>query len=217
TACCSGDKTSSRNQSDMGMGFNTVDRQYAKNTPDTWAAAHSTMKSFGLTIDSDRHDTMGGELKAHRASGDKVLVRVQSLDEKTTDVSVRVEPGIRNLAEMIHERMADKLGIKEAKAVLFGGNTCEGTYPTSLENCVKAAEDAARRLNLTVTNKEIKDGAAIVDAREANSNPVQFNMKRTGDHTKVTFIAGREKTDVTRDLANRMKAEFEAATSAGSN
>ena len=79
---------------------------------------------------------------------------------------------------------------------------------------MKAAEDASKRLGLIVTNREIKDGAAIVDARETNSNPVQFSMKRVAEGTKVTFIAGREKTDATRDLAARMKAEFESCCTA---
>jgi hypothetical protein len=142
---------------------------------------------------------------------------VRSLDEKHSDVSVRVDPGNRNMAEMIHERIADKVGLKEAKSAFFGGNSCEGTYPNSLDSCVKAAEDAARRLKLTVTNREIEDGAAIVDARESNSNPVQFKSKKVNDGTKVTFIAGREKTEATRDLANRMKAEFESCCTAKGN
>jgi hypothetical protein len=200
-ACSSGDKTSASKQSDLGTGINTVDRQYVKSAPATW----------------DRHDAMGGEVLAHRAGGEKVTVRVKSLDEKNSDVSVRVEPGNRNMAEMIHEKIADKLGIKEAKSTFFGGNTAEGTYPHSLDSCVKAAEDAAKRLNLIVTNREIKDGAATVDARESNSTPVQFRMKKVDEGTKVTFIAGREKTDATRDLANRMKAEFESCCTAKGN
>jgi hypothetical protein len=216
-ACSSGDKTSASKQSDLGTGINTVDRQYVKSAPATWDAAVSALKSYDFKIESDRHDAMGGEVLAHRASGEKVTVRIKSLDEKNSDVSVRVEPGNRNMAEMIHEKIADKLGIKEAKSTFFGGNTVEGTYPQVLEACVKAAEDAAKRLNLIVTNREIKDGAATVDARESNSTPVQFKMKKVNEGTKVTFIAGREKTDATRDLANRMKAEFESCCTAKGN
>jgi hypothetical protein len=106
---------------------------------------------------------------------------------------------------------------KEAKSAFFGGNTCEGTYSHSLDSCVKAAEDAAKRLNLATTNREVKDGTAIVDARESNSTPVQFEMKKVDEGTKVTFIAGREKTEGTRDLANRMKAEFENCCTAKGN
>ena len=176
-ACSGGDRTSAAKQSDLGTGLNTVDRQYGKSASDTWDAAASAVKSSGLKIESDRHDGMGGEIEARRANGEQVFVRVRSLDEKNSDVSVRVEPGNRNMAEMLHERIADKLGIKEAKSAFFGGNSCEGTYSNTLDSSVRAAEDASRRLNLTVTNREIKDGTAIVDAREVNSNPAQFKMK----------------------------------------
>jgi hypothetical protein len=216
-ACGSEDKSSVARQSDLGTGMNTVDRQYGRSASDTWDAALSAAKSFTLNIESERHDTMGGELKARRANGEKVVVRVQSLDEKNSDVSVRVEPGNRNMAEMLHEKIADKLGLKEAKAAFFGGNSCEGTYPQNLDSCVKAAEDAAKRLNLTVTNREILNGTAVVDARESNSNPVQFKMKRVDEGTKITFIAGRKKTDPNRELAERMKAEFESCTTTEGN
>jgi hypothetical protein len=216
-ACSSGEKGSASKQNDLGTGFNTVDRQYVRSASDTWDAATSAVKSYGLKVESDRHDTMGGEIQARRADGGKVMVRIQSLDDRNSDVTVRVEPGNRNLADMIHERIADKLGLKEAKAVSFGGNSCEGTYPKSIDECVRAAEDAAKRLKLTVTNREVKDGSAIVDARESNSNPVQFKMKRMGEGTEVTFIAGREKTEASRDLSYRMKAEFESCCTAKGN
>jgi hypothetical protein len=213
-ACSAGDKTSDAKQNDLGTGINTVNRQYAKSALEIWDAATVAVKSYDLKLENDRHDTMGGEIQAHRANGDKVIVRVQSLDDQNSDVLVRVEPGNRNLAEMIHEKIADRLGLKVARSAFFGGNTCEGTYPNSLDACVNAAEEAARRLNLTVTNRDVRDGTAIVDARESNSNPVQFKMKRVGEGTKVTFIAGREKTEATRDFASRMKSEFENSCTA---
>jgi hypothetical protein len=216
-ACGSGDKSGATHQSDLGTGINTMDRQYAKSASDTWDAATSAVKSYDLKIESDRHDSMGGELQGRRANGEKVTIRVRSLDDKSSDVSVRVDPGNRNMAEMLHEKIADKLGLKEAKAAWFGGNSAEGTYPQGLDSCVKAAEDAAKRLGLTVSNREVKDGSATLDARESNSNPVQFKLKKVSDGTKVTFIAGKEKTDGNRDLANKMKAEFESCCTAKSN
>lgn len=216
-ACSSSDKSSSTKQSDLGTGINTIDRQYGKPAGDTWDAAVGAIKSYDITVDSDSHDAMGGELRAHRASGEKVVVRVKSMDDKNSNVSVRVEPGNRNMAEMIHEKIADKLGLKEAKSAFFGGNSVDGTYPLSMPVAVKAAEDAARRLDLMVTNKEAHDDRAVVDARETNSNPVQFRMKKVDKGTQVTFIAGREKNDAMRNLANRMKTEFENASTSKSN
>jgi len=217
TACSSSDKAGSTKQSDLGTGINTVDRQYGRSASDAWDASMAAVKAYDLTVESDHHDSMGGEIRAHRSGGEKVLVRVKSLDDRNANVSVRVEPGNRNMAEMIHERIADKLGLKEAKSAFFGGNSCEGTYPHSLDACVKAAEDAARRLNLTVTNREMHETKAVVDAREVNSNPVQFKMKKVDTGVQVTFIAGREKNDSMKDLCNRMKAEFENSAAARSN
>jgi len=216
-ACSSSDKTSSTKQSDLGTGINTIDRQYGRSASDAWDAAVAAVKTYDITVESDAHDAMGGELRAHRGSGEKVMVRVKSLDDKNSNVSVRVEPGNRNMAEMIHEKIADKLGLKEAKSAFFGGNTCDGTYSQSMETCVKAAEDAVGRLNMTVANKDAHDDRAVVDARETNSNPVQFRMKKVDKGVHVTFIAGREKNDAMKDLCYRMKAEFENALAAKSN
>ena len=216
-ACNSGDKNTDAKQNDLGTGINTINRMYVKSTTDTWNAMMSAVKSFELKIEGEHHDMMGGDLQAHRANGDKVIVRVLSMDEENTDVSVRVEPGNRNLADMIHDKIADKLGLKVAKPSLFGGNTCESTYPNSLDSCVRAAEGAARRLNFAVTNRDVMDALATIDAREANSNPVQFKMKKMGDGTKVMFIAGVEKTEANRDLAHRMRTEFESCCIANGN
>jgi len=216
-ACSSSDKSSSAKQGDLGTGINTVDRQYGRPATDTWDAAVAAVKAYDLKVDSDAHDTMGGELRGHRANGDKVLVKVRSLDDKSSNVSVRVEPGNRNMAEMLHEKIADKLGLKEAKSAFFGGNSVEGTYPHSVEVCAKAAEDAAKRLDFTVTNRDVHDTKGVVDARESNQNPVQFRMKKVDQGTQVTFIAGKEKSDAMKTLANRMKTEFENSLSARSN
>ncbi|HZE96077.1 MAG TPA: DUF3568 family protein [Planctomycetota bacterium] len=214
---CSSDHNNATSKGDLGTGLNTVDRQYARSAEDTWSAALGAVKSYDLTVDSDAHDAMGGVIKAHRSAGEKVLVRVDSLDPKTSAVSVRVEPGNRNMAEMIHEKIAEKVGLKEAKSTFFGGNTAEGTYTHSLDTCVKAAEDASRRLDLIVTDKKMTDSGAIVDARQTNSIPVRFKMDKSGENVKVTFIAGREKSESMRDLSQRMKTEFENCCTARSN
>lgn len=216
-ACSSSTKSSAGNQGDMGTGINTIDRQYARNAGDTWDAAVAALKHYDLTIESDNHDALGGEIRGHRAEGEKVRVRVRSLDDHNSDVTVRVEPGNRNMAEMIHDRIADKLGLKEAKSAFFGGNSSEGTYPITLDTAVKGAEDASGRLDLTVTNKQMTEGGAVVDARQTNSTPVQFKMKKVTDGVKVVFIAGSEKSETNRDLSRRMKAEFESCCAAKSN
>ncbi len=95
---------------DYGTGLNTVERTYPKSVRETWDAALAAVRDFGLTIESDRHDEMGGELKARRADGREVLVHVRAAGGGSTAVAVRVEPGDRTLAGMIHERIAKALG-----------------------------------------------------------------------------------------------------------
>jgi len=216
-ACSGSDKSSEVKQGDLGTGINTIDRQYARSAGDTWDAAVAAMKHYNLDIETDNHDALGGELRAHRGGGEKVRVRVRSLDDKNSDVTVRVEPGNRNMAEMIHDKIADKLGLKEAKSAFFGGNSAEGTYPIALATAVKGAEDASARLDLTVTNKQTTDDGAVVDARQINSTPVQFKMKKVSDGVKVVFIAGSEKSETNRDLSRRMKTEFENCCVARNN
>lgn len=217
SACSSDDKSAAANQNDLGTGLNSVERRYAKSAVDVWDASVAAVKSYDLKIESDRHDSMGGEIQGLRANGEKVNVRVKSLDDRNAIAWVRVAPGNRNMAEMIHEKIAEKLGMKEAKSTFFGGNTLEGTFTSNLDACVSAAECAARNLNLTVTNRERNPSTAVIDARDSNSNPVQFKMRKVDEGTKITFIAGREKTDATQAFVARMKQEFESCLVAGSN
>src|SRR5471032_868783 len=97
-ACDDSNKSSVTKQNDLGTGLNTVTRQYSKSTADTWAAAEAALLSQDLKIESNRHDAMGGDLQARRANGEKVEIRVRSLDLHSSDVSIRVEPGNRNMA-----------------------------------------------------------------------------------------------------------------------
>jgi hypothetical protein len=202
------DSAMSRN--DLGTGANTVTRKYAKPAPDVWDAAVSAVKSYDLSIDSDRHDKMGGELVAHRAGGDKVTINMRSIDAQNTDVAVRVEPGNRNMANLIHEKIAEKAGMGSSKAGMFGDYSLNGTYPIDLKRSAAAAEAACRAVDLSVTNKEIQDSMAVVDAREANSNPVRVRMDRSGDAaTKVTFSAGSAAGSDPKAVVSRLKAEFD--------
>jgi hypothetical protein len=82
---------------------------------------------------------------------------------------------------------------------------------------VKSAEEAAKRLALKVTLREVNEESARVDAQDENLNPVQFHMKKMDSGTKVTFVAGSEKSEANRDLARRMKSEFETASTSKSN
>jgi hypothetical protein len=210
-ACSSNEPSDSpTSRNDLGTGVNTVSRKYAKPAADVWDAAVAAAKSYDFTVDSDRHDKMGGELVAHRGNGDRVNVKVRSLDAQNTEAAVRVEPGNRNMANLIHERIAEKVGMGTSKAGLFGDHSIDGTYTADLQRSTTAAEAACRKANLEVTNKELRDKTAVVDARESNSNPVRIQMSRSGETTtKVTFSARDSNGSDPRALTSRLKAEFD--------
>jgi hypothetical protein len=207
-AAC-GQESAFRN-GDLGTGLNTVERMYAKAPSKVWDAAVSSVKEFDLKVESALHDAMGGDLIARRADGHRVTVNVKGIDEKNTKVNVRVEPGNRNMAEMIHERIAEELGMGKARTGLFGGNSVDETYTAGLNACVEAAEKAAKALDLTVVQKEASGTQGQIDARRRDSTPVAFRFKASEDGTtRVTFISGRSKSDENRDMAQKMKMEFD--------
>lgn len=214
-AACSHEGNSPSSKKDWGTGLNTVERKYNKPATETYDAAVSALKAYDLTVDRDRHDEMGGEITGRRADGRKVNVKVDAIDKNNSRASVRVEPGDANLSQMIHEKMADKLGMGTAKSALLGGNTLDGYYDEDLKTAMEAAERTATKLGWTVVHKEFKDDEARVDARVEDSTPVSFKIERTNDkrgRTHVTFVAGRGKTDQSKTLLSRMHDEFDRQT-----
>lgn len=101
---------------DLGTGLNTVDKRYPKPVGEAWDAALAAVKEHDLKIETERHDSLGGEIVATRGNtDDKVTVRVKAVDSGNTDVSVRVDPGDRNMAEMIHGKISQELGTPPAE------------------------------------------------------------------------------------------------------
>jgi len=199
-------------KSDWGTGLNTVDRKYNKSASDTYDAAVAALKSYDIRVNNERHDALGGVLEGQRANGDKVTVNVSSTDENHSAASVRVDPGDVNLSTMIHEKMAEKLGMGVAKSTMTGGNTFEGYYDLDPKEAVAAAEKTAAKLGWTVVNKDVKDQTTAVDARTDDSTPVRFRVEPSNDprgRTRVTFIAGTGKTDQGRTLLSKMHDEFD--------
>jgi hypothetical protein len=209
---CSHEGKSPSSKRDWGTGLNTVERKYAKPAPETVDAAVAALKSYDLKVDSDRHDEFGGEIIGHRADGRKVTIKVEALDANNSRASVRVDPGDSHLSQMIHERMADKLGMGSAKPALLGGNTEDFPYDADLATGVQAAERVADTLGYTVTAKEVKDDWATIDARAEDSTPVRIKVERVKNDEfplKVTFVAGRGKTEESKSLIGKMHDEFD--------
>jgi hypothetical protein len=101
---------------DLGTGLNAVERVYGRSASALFDVVAATLKSYDLKIESDRHDELGGDIVALRADGHKVTVKITSLDQEHAQVSIRVAPGNRNLAEMIHQRILEKLGLGGSKS-----------------------------------------------------------------------------------------------------
>jgi hypothetical protein len=212
-ACGSaGSSDGATRQRDYGTGLNTVDKKYAKPAPMVYDAAVAAVKHFDLEVEQNRGDSLGGEVVARRAGGDRVTVKVRSLDANTSSASVRVEPGNRNMAEMIHARMASEVGLGTAKTGwLGGGNVLSSTYAAALPACAAAAENACRKLNLNVTGRDVQPAEGHVEARSETSIPVRVNLTRKDEtRTAAEFVAGSEKTPEGKALVERLKAEFDA-------
>jgi hypothetical protein len=211
-AACSHEGNSPSSKKDWGTGLNTVERKYNKPAADTYDAAVSALKGYDLKVDTDRHDEFGGQLVGHRADGRKVTVNVTAIDPNNSRAAVRVEPGDTHLSQMIHEKMADKLGMGTAKSALLGGNTEDFPYDADLASGVQAAERAAETLGYTVTAKDVKADWATIDARADDSTPVRIKVERVkkGEFPlKVTFVAGHGKTDGSKALIAKMHDEFD--------
>jgi len=197
---------------DLGTGANTVERDYARTAPDAWKAAVRSAEASGLQIRSDRNDKFGGELVASRANGDEVRIDIRSLSEQLSRVTVRVEPGDRALATMIHERMAEKMGLGAARPGLFGGSSIEGTYLTDLESCRAPARRTFSALDITPTGEDVHATGWRLDGRLKDSTPIRIAAQKEGDlKTRVAFIAGSEKNEDLKAFARKMRDEFEAA------
>jgi hypothetical protein len=196
---------------DLGTGVNTLDRDYAKPAAETWKAAVKSVESAGLTVTSDPADDLGGDLVARRANGDEVRVRVKSLDEKSSRVTVRVEPGDRDLAKLLHERIAENVGLGEAKSSLFGGNSLDAEYLADLPSCLRTAKGVFDVLQIEKTAEENPGPWAQIDGRRPDSTPVRIRMERLGNgKTRVDFIAGNARNDDNKAFVRRMKMEFES-------
>lgn len=197
-------------QRDLGTGINTVERHYARPADNVWDATVASLKGMDLAIARDRHDTLGGEVVARRADGSEVTATVKATDKDRTDVWVRVEPGDRNMADLIHERIAEKLGLGEAKSAFFGGNSVDANYRVDLASGITAAEQTFRGMAVRTTDKEVHATWIQLDGRTGDSVPVRIKLERSDPNkTQATFIVGNSRSEDNLSLARRMKEEFD--------
>ncbi|HEX7898795.1 MAG TPA: DUF3568 family protein [Planctomycetota bacterium] len=196
-------------QHDLGTGANTVEREYARSADKIWSAAVESAKDAGLAVLSERKDGLGGTLVAQRATGEEVRVVVTPLHETRSKATVRVGPGDLTLARLLHERIAENAGMGDARAGFFGGDSEEGSYAADVATC----GSAARRTMYALKYEIVRETNGRIDARASGSTPVGVEWVSIKGKTRVTFIAGEAKSAEHREMARRMKEEFE--TNAG--
>ena len=93
---------------DLGTGLNAVEHDYPLTAAAMADAVRSTLISLDLTLKDDHHDALGGDLSATRADGHEVQARITAVGKERARVSIRVAPGNRDLAELIHRRLAER-------------------------------------------------------------------------------------------------------------
>lgn len=198
--------------SDLGTGANTVDRDYSKPASDVSKAALQSSESADFKVRSDRRDQMGGELVVSRGDGKEVRILVKSLNKTSCRVSVRVEPGDRDLANQMHERIAGDLGMGVATTGWwFGGNSLDATYPTDLAWCMTSARRTMDALVQNAKQEEVHATWGRIDGRLKDSTPVRIKVEKLEDRkSRVWFIVGNAKSDDHHAFARKLKDEFES-------
>jgi hypothetical protein len=144
---------------------------------------------------------------------------VKGINDKSTHVSVRVEPGDRELAAMMHERIAGNLGMGAATAGWFGGNSLEATYSADLAVCTISGRRALASLDPISKSEEVHATWCQFDGRLKDATPIRIKLEKLEERkTRATFIAGSAKSDDNKVFAQKMKDSFETTTapSAGS-
>lgn len=206
--------------SDLGTGANTVDREYSKPASEVCRAVLQSAESAKLKVLSDKHDQLGGELVASRGDGKEVRILIKSIDEKSSRVSVRVEPGDRDLSNLLHERIAGNLGMGVATTGWWsGGSTLDATYQADLASCMTSARRTMASHAQSSKDEEVHATWCQIDGRLKNSTPVRIKMEKVDDRkTRVWFIVGNARNDDNKAVAQKLKDEFEVTSrAAGGN
>lgn len=196
---------------EMTASITGVQREYSSPATETWNACMDAVRSLQLGIwDDAHHDALGGEFVAHRNDGSDFRIVVEALDRARSQVVVHVAIGDAHFADLIHERIAEKLGWAEARPDPSGGNSLQGRYPDGIGPCVTRARDTLTTLDIDSSREDIHDDWAQLDGRCRDSTPVRIRIDREADGgSRVTFLAGVSASDECCALAHRMKEEFE--------
>lgn len=216
-----------KSSGDSKSDANAVSRRYNRPATEVWTAATAALQALELTIEEDKHDALGGELTGLRATGDEVRLLVRSVDDQGAVVSVSVEEGDKNMAEIIHGHIARHLGTSTARTGFYGGNKWEHTFDATLAPCIVAAERAFEAIGFTVTNRDIHENRADLMARRSGSAAILVHFETAPQQpqdraqanggtaserrsqVKASFVAGTARSEDNEELLQRFRQEFE--------
>src|SRR5437868_10279940 len=153
--------------------LHTVTKTYSKPADETWRAIESIAKDLDLKVDTNQHDALGGTMIARRSTKDEIHVDARAVDAQNTIISVNVDPGDKNLAQIIHDRISDRLGLNAGatRANMAAGSQVDGTYDQKLDVCMGAADRALAGLKLPPARREVHDTWARLDTQHLDSIP----------------------------------------------
>ncbi len=87
-------------------------RDYPVPHEKAWQASQEALKELEMPVFSTTKDKLKGVLKARRADGQAVQIKVNRVDENITRIRVRVGKfGDKDASVRIHEAIAKKLGL----------------------------------------------------------------------------------------------------------
>jgi hypothetical protein len=171
---------------DDGPSVDPLVRFYDAPLSSVWAAAEEALVEEGVVLSRRRRGANRGVLVGHGGLDLRVKVRVRSQTAERTEAGVEILPRNTALAEMIQDRIGDKLSLGRAKAALFGETSLERTYRDDLSACMAAAEGACRALNLDVVHKHLAESRGRLEARDGSGRSARFTMRSTGGPSRRT-------------------------------
>lgn len=114
------------------------------------------------------------------------------------------------LADTESDKEEEKDREKSALPTPFDGVSAMGTYQATFADCTDAARRTFTGLGVTKTSETVDANSAILDGRGRNALPVRIQVvKVEALKTEVTFTAGNERDETSRNYVQELKSRFE--------
>jgi hypothetical protein len=205
-SCGSGETDPDEDLLDAGEVVRSTERRYDLPLDDVWAAAEEAVRE-DVAIERRRRSDRRGILIGRTIDGRRMKVVMRALPERGADVAVTVEPGSRDLVEMVQGRIGEKLSLRKARAELFGERTVEGAHAADLRRCLDAAERACQALDLEILHKHLGDSGGRLEARDPSGRKVRFALQPVDGRERETG-AVLTADDGESELLRQVEREF---------